>query len=272
MLNFEPRLSPEMYARQLSCKLNLTYSVDAEEVVKELGLLYREKDLGKSSGYDGCLVRKNNKAAVIINANIAYKTRRNFTIAHELGHYLIKGHNKNIYNCAGKDIEGSFSGKGHESEANQFAVELLFPSQHAKSILKRNPLNMDLAKEMAARYGTSLTSTLIRLVKQNDIDCCAVILSEGSKVKWSITSTRFRRCYEVAPGYLSQDTYAYDFFIGKSIPQESQNVRPGSWISGDGVYDLSYIIEESVPFANLGIVATLLTIPQDEDDYDNVDL
>ena len=66
-----------------------------------------------------------------------------------------------------------FSGKGHENEANQFAVELLFPSQHAKSILKRNPLNMNLVKEMAARYGTSLTSTLIRLVKQNDKDCCA---------------------------------------------------------------------------------------------------
>ena len=32
MLNFETRLSPEMYARQLSCKLNLTYPVDAEEV------------------------------------------------------------------------------------------------------------------------------------------------------------------------------------------------------------------------------------------------
>ncbi len=65
------------------------------------------------------------------NQNINY-FRKRFTIAHELGHFLlkhlIKEHEINFYD---KDPQ--------EKEANQFAAELLMPLEFIKVDFKNNP-------------------------------------------------------------------------------------------------------------------------------------
>lgn len=257
--NCDPRCSPEQYAQTLAHELKVSYPVNPKDIVEGLGLLYREKDMGSGGGYDGCLIKRK---AVLINSNIQYESRKNFTIAHELGHFVIKGHDKDIYNCSGKDIQ-AFYGQNQESEANRFAAEFLLPTNRVKDVLKRKPVTMELAMSLANEYGTSLTSTLMKLVKQTHMDLCVVILSENGRIKWRIPSSIFNKRFEIITGNLSSDTYAYDVFQGKEVSPEPKKVRPEAWFGRS--QGLDHIIEETVPFIQLGLALTLITVPEEEE-------
>lgn len=57
------------------------------------------------------------------------ETRRRFTIAHELGHWIcqcLEGHTAPLY-CRAEDIGVDPRGRALEREANVFAAELLMP-------------------------------------------------------------------------------------------------------------------------------------------------
>ena len=63
------------------------------------------------------------------------ETRRRFTIAHELGHWVcqcLEGHTAPLY-CRAEDVEGRPEAKALEREANVFAAELLMPQDAVQS-------------------------------------------------------------------------------------------------------------------------------------------
>lgn len=67
---------------------------------------------------------------ILVNA-AEPETRRRFTIAHELGHWVcqcLEGHTAPIY-CRAEDIGGDPAAKQLEREANVFAAELLMPEE-----------------------------------------------------------------------------------------------------------------------------------------------
>ena len=82
----------------------------------------------------GALVRSSN-LAVIFYAERLSAGRRRFTIAHEIGHYLLPGHDEEACYCAE-------SGGRCEVEANRFAAALLMPKRDFESLWyehRRNP-------------------------------------------------------------------------------------------------------------------------------------
>lgn len=64
---------------------------------------------------------------IIINSD-QVKTRKNFTLAHELGHVIIPWHTGTILSDESDLIQGELEYRQMESEANRFAAELLMPS------------------------------------------------------------------------------------------------------------------------------------------------
>ena len=63
------------------------------------------------------------------------ETRRRFTIAHELGHWVcqcLEGHTEPLY-CRAEDVGGRPEAKALEREANVFAAELLMPQEAVQS-------------------------------------------------------------------------------------------------------------------------------------------
>jgi len=67
--------------------------------------------------------------------------RERFTIAHELGHFLLhlgaSDSSANFFACREKDIHSTSSSRrqrGKEAEANRFAAELLMPEQLVKKL------------------------------------------------------------------------------------------------------------------------------------------
>ncbi|MFN3699253.1 MAG: ImmA/IrrE family metallo-endopeptidase [Dictyoglomus sp.] len=84
-----------------------------------LGLELRLLNL--SSQISGILYKRNNKHVIIINKNDAI-TRQRFTLAHEIGHFLLHTPKEAIYSDYPK-----FQNLQIEREANIFAASLLIP-------------------------------------------------------------------------------------------------------------------------------------------------
>jgi Zn-dependent peptidase ImmA (M78 family) len=118
---------------------------------------------------EGALFSKENKTkwGICYNSAISNEGRINFTIAHELGHYLL--HRKIIDNieCQRNTLE-SFNGSNDQIEidANIFACNLLMPKEDmAKILLASEPTTSDTLKCLASRYNVSLSAICIQSIQ-----------------------------------------------------------------------------------------------------------
>lgn len=86
--------------------------------------------------------------AIIVRDSIREPGRKNFTVAHEIGHFVLPGHDKADLVCTSTEVGNwSDSAKEFEREANEFAAELLMPEVVVRQIMGREPslfLNEDL--------------------------------------------------------------------------------------------------------------------------------
>lgn len=80
--------------------------------------------------------------------------RKRFTVAHEIGH-LVLGHTQKNYEHTERSLE--------ETEANQFAAELLMPLE----ILKEDLRTIKNVKELAKKYIVSEEAMWRRLMETN---------------------------------------------------------------------------------------------------------
>lgn len=127
--------------------------VPVEEVSEKLGLrvvLFKFPD--SISG-----VLRKPKQAIGVNEN-HHPIRRRFTIAHELGHFVLHHGNEEDM------IDGQFnnSNNSNEREANAFASFLLMPKEWVLSHYKKIGLD---AKELAKKFNVSEQAMTIRLLE-----------------------------------------------------------------------------------------------------------
>lgn len=202
---------------------------------------------------------------ILVNAGIPYPARRNFTIAHELGHCKIETHLDPEYRCTSRSINAFDPKNPFEVEASKFAAELLIPESEFDRLAGRVSTSIEGIKEIADRFGTSLTATLIRYVKLSP-DQCAIVLSDHNGIIWGIPSRRFP--FEIRRGALSEHSFAIDFFTGKTLPSRGEPVLRSAWARDGAVRPEIPLFEESRQFERLGLVLTLLTVRASDDDED----
>jgi len=144
--------------------------VEVADIAKALGVEVQETPA--EDDLSGFLYRDRKRDSAIIGVNADHHpNRRNFTTAHELGHYLLHDFDdvhvdrdfrvwlRNDASSQGTDIE--------EKEANLFAAELLMP-QHflARDVEEIGTIDlMDEAvlQELASKYGVSTQAMTFRL-------------------------------------------------------------------------------------------------------------
>jgi len=111
------------------------------------------------------------KKRIIINPNHAV-TRKRFSIAHEIGHFAL-GHTHDIPEQDDSDMDfiisshlrKQYSGE-QESEASEFAAELLMPFEMLKIYY---PAKKDRPSDLAELFNVSEEAMWIRLCKQKMI-------------------------------------------------------------------------------------------------------
>ena len=102
------------YAKALLAELKISGAPDARKIAAQLQLDVSEVDV---RGFDGALVRAKGTpfGAIIVRDSIRESGRKNSTIAHEVGHFVIPGHEDADLVCTATDI-GTWSGSAKEFE------------------------------------------------------------------------------------------------------------------------------------------------------------
>jgi len=127
---------------------------------------------------------------IFYNTNIESEGRINFTIAHELGHYLMhrNRHLKN-FECTSQQTLDWDSELGQiEAEANSFAATLLMPLDDYRVFLPASKLpNLDIISNCAERYGVSFTAAILRWLDYTSKTAMLVASRDGF-ILWSRSS------------------------------------------------------------------------------------
>jgi hypothetical protein len=142
--------------------------------------------------FEGALV-PNPKAkgewGIIYNSSIKSKGRINFTLAHELGHYLLHRQSEPIF-CSKRDMWTWDSAYGvREAEANRFASVLLMPFDDFRAQTEgfRRPTLSDF-EFLRDRYEVSITAAILKWLEMTTRRAMLVVSKDGF-IDWSWGST-----------------------------------------------------------------------------------
>lgn len=150
-----------------------------------------EVRIGGFDGFEGMLLTDAVRSCGAIMANNKHGDRRaRFTIAHELGHFLLERHvptDPKGFACKVADLRETRTGQWHrrqESEANTFAIELLAPPALFDRYLSDAP---DIKDALQARDGLdlSLEACLRRMLERRD-EPLALVFSHEGRVRYVI--------------------------------------------------------------------------------------
>lgn len=175
---------PENIAKYLTKDLSLDTkrAINLDYVLTELNIRITKQKIKK--GILGACKAVGLKRLIIIDPDINHEGRERFTIAHEMGHIIMR-HGSTA--CDSNDLfpsEGANTSVHRiEKDANAFASELLMPASEIIKTLKKHNVNLDSATMLADRYNVSLTSAAIKLVKYSPVPAILIYFEFG-KFKW----------------------------------------------------------------------------------------
>ena len=160
---------PEEVARQLLKHFGKNPPIDIESLVEAHNIVIRTQELEDS--VSGMLVIKDDRAIIGVNEG-HHPNRQRFTLAHELGHFLLHRSASSIFIDAStvffRDITSSDGSKVQEIEANAFAAELLMPEKQLRDMIRNQPFDAfdeGAVRRLAAQFGVSAQALTIRLTK-----------------------------------------------------------------------------------------------------------
>lgn len=165
------RTRAERLAKEALRKTTQTIPVDVTKVAEHYGLLIREQEL--EDAVSGMLLVKDKRAVIGVNRN-HHPNRRRFTVAHEVGHYLMHTGESQVFieNLSLYRDELSKSGTDvREIEANAFAAELLMPSNALRKAVGAQMIDAfydeTIIRQLALEFGVSAQAMTVRLSKLN---------------------------------------------------------------------------------------------------------
>ena len=229
-----------------------------EDLALAMGVIVVE---GALDGAVARLVRRGDKGLIRVRQDVPEPGRKRFGLAHELGHWILHKGQSQVLACTEDDLYASYKGSNLEVEANAFAAGLLMPEELFAARIADSRPSVGKIKALAEEFGTSLTATAVRYVEVRD-DYCAVVISEGGKVRWWRASRDLREHFWLDAGRaLSPNTLAAGVFRGESAPRRPSLVDAGAWLSGDAGLDDDEIYEQVLPLPRYGQVISLLWLP-----------
>lgn len=143
------------------------------------------------SGIDGMLSKRAKKGdwCIAYDESVKVPGRINFTLAHELGHYLCHRQRQAEFRCgqgAMLDYYGEAS-RTLEKEANVFASYLLMPATDFRQQVEGQAVSLELLGAIADRYQTSFTATALKWLEMTS-EAAMLVVARDEFVCWSYPS------------------------------------------------------------------------------------
>lgn len=169
-----------------------TLKIPVREIAEAIDIHeIREESL---SGLEGALIVPPDKSAgaILVNKDRP-ETRKRYTIAHELGHYVHPYHRANSregFRCRAKDFraEQTTSKDLHtrmEAQANEFAAELLMPARAvAEFVRAKGEADLSHILELARRHEVSREAAARRYIPRLG-EAAAIVFSRGGTVRYA---------------------------------------------------------------------------------------
>jgi len=259
------------YANGVVDELSITtLPVSPDDVAARKGITVDEK-AGLPPEIFGALYKAGGGFGILVSTECPTRGHRNFSLAHELGHYHIDGHMEALF-ARGEEIAVSQGGlfrnskDRYEREADWFASELLAPTGLVQPRVLESEPSVETLSELTEACDVSLSMMAIRYAELSDQAVAAVLSHEGV-VEWTACSERIRehdwwwrlrKRTEVAP-LSATAALAGDPGAIRVGDQRSTLGRLCEWFEGaPGEMEVE---EDAVGLGSYGRVLTLLVVP-----------
>lgn len=251
------------HAKSLLKELGISsLPIDPYVISKAIDVEVREDDC---EGYTGMILVVDGEALISVKSSLREDSRKRFTVAHELGHYRIPGHlsgHNDIFRCEERDFDAFDKRGDKESEANEFAAELLMPESFFVPKIRLKDLSYELLEDLVSEFNTSLTATGRRFVKLSGD--CALVCSERSFIKWFAKGEDFP-FFLRSGGRVSDDSVAIQFYEGSTLPHSFSSVPPHAWLDNHRRKGTVEVREFSISIPYYNQVLSFLYVDSDDD-------
>ena len=274
----DPYLGVRLQAEQfLQSKKIDTLPISPFEIARGLGIELKPLP-DRPGGASGMFVHVQGKFGICYPTHVKSYGFVNFSVAHELGHYLIPGHVEAFFDESTQHTSyaGFRSDNHYEREADNFAAALLMPSKLFLAAARTRGDGLKAIESLADLCKTSFEATAIRYA-QTSPDPVAVIRSENNTIDYAFMSESLK------------DFSGIDWIRGKRTPLPGGSVtarfnatqsriknrerdqgmsRLQDWFNGPHSQE---ILEEVVGLGRYGKTLTVLTGMESPDEVEDDD-
>jgi Zn-dependent peptidase ImmA (M78 family) len=239
--------------------------VDLADLAKRMNLTIVEL---ASDSFDGALVRDSQRGRILVNQAIRERGRKRFTIAHEIGHYIL--HRDPSNSCVPRVVEGWQEGQPeHERQADVFASELLLPTKDVAGRLCGRWPSMSVVGDIAEHFGTSMTAAARKFCDVAS-QPCAVVWSTQKTIRWFHGSPTFAHFVPVGET-VGFDSFAAKAFAGRELPKEMEDVPAEDWIKSGFLRPDAVVSEQSFYAPNYDGCLSLIWVRRNIEDKPTVE-
>jgi len=187
--------------------------------------------------FEGALfpLEKKGGWAILYNPTIRSDGRINYTLGHELGHYFAhRAHVPAGFECGQRDVLGIAARVEHrirEREADEFASYLLMPLDDFRQQVAGAPMNIDLLKHLADRYGVSFTAAALKWLESTEL-CAAVVVATNGFINWCSRSDAATKARIFYPPGTELPTASIAALGDQAQRNEGTTLAAGIWSDG----------------------------------------
>lgn len=192
-----------------------------------------------TDGFEAALLMDELKAAGMILLREGRRPERcRFSIAHELGHFLIPSHHAD----AGKQFECSLEHlhlldaksrdrrKRVEAEANRFAANLLMPPERVRARIRQTSSSLESIVAMAREFGVS-KEAMARTWVEAHREPVAVIVAHRGRVLRRYRNEDFPWLPGQNGDRLPQASAAFQLAPAPGVYSPAEEVEPDIWLT-----------------------------------------
>jgi Zn-dependent peptidase ImmA (M78 family) len=228
-----------------------------EEVAGSLGISIREV---QSMGSEGRILMNRNSGIISLNSSINNQKKNNFTISHEIGHFLL--HKDLVFFSDTHKTLSEWHRKGpQETQANDFASELLMPSDLFSTKVRGKKLNISLMEEVSSYFNVSRLAAFLKYTSLGSYPVMIIFMENGI-VKWKKCSGDFPFQFLPLNSAVPAYTVAGDYFYHGNLESDPEKVDAIEWFPED--YQIKYkkdwkLWEQCYRVSEQGLVSCLWT-------------
>jgi Zn-dependent peptidase ImmA (M78 family) len=253
--------SSALQAKKFLDSLGWTSPADLtmEDIAWACNLVVTKKEM---DGCEGRILMNKESGIISINTAITYQPKINYILAHEIGHSQLH-RDIPLFSDTSKTLAEWYANGVQETEANDFATELLMPSALFSKMVKKKKLSLILIEQTAAYFGSSKTATFLRYRNLGDFPVMIIFIENGI-IKWKSLSPDFPFKWLPLGSKVPVYTVAGDYYYYNTEERNPVKIDAIEWFPED--YSLlrgnekQKLWEQCFPATRDGIVTCLWTL------------